>query len=258
TNERFPSLDACLDFPLYFILEEVIKGFGNPEWLRNRYDEFKNLYADHGEAGSYFVTFVDNHDQMSRPYNRFMHNNPCWEQAVLAMGYLLTSQGIPCLYYGTEQGFDGGGDNDRYVRECMFGGNWGAFETTGAHFFNPNHAIYKAIKTIAQIRKEIPSLRYGRQYFREISGNGTDFGHPFNGRCTLAFSRILDTEEILVAMNLDNAIRQDFITVDRNLTFPGSRMRDLLGGGLYDVIEAGGRACVKVPLQPHQMALLIR
>lgn len=23
TNERFPSLDACLDFPLYFILEEV-------------------------------------------------------------------------------------------------------------------------------------------------------------------------------------------------------------------------------------------
>jgi Nitroreductase family len=30
TNERFPSLDAALDFPLYFILEEVIKGFLNP------------------------------------------------------------------------------------------------------------------------------------------------------------------------------------------------------------------------------------
>jgi len=27
TTERFPSLDAALDFPLYFILEEVMKGF---------------------------------------------------------------------------------------------------------------------------------------------------------------------------------------------------------------------------------------
>ncbi|MFZ2070346.1 MAG: alpha-amylase family glycosyl hydrolase [Halobacteriota archaeon] len=85
TNERFPSLDACLDFPLYFILEEVIKGFMSPSHLRERYERFKTLYADHGEASRYFVTVVDNHDQMSRPYRRFMHGNPYPQQAVLGV-----------------------------------------------------------------------------------------------------------------------------------------------------------------------------
>ena len=149
TTERFPSLDACLDFPLYFILEEVIKGFCSPSHLRERYERFRTLYADHGEAGRYFVTFVDNHDQMSRPYRRFMHGNSHPLQAVLAVGYLLTSQGISCIYYGTEQGFDGGGDSDCYVRECMFGGKWGAFDTSGVHLFNEDHLIYKGIKAIA-------------------------------------------------------------------------------------------------------------
>ena len=97
TNERFPSLDAALDFPLYFILEETLKGFLNPAELRARYERFKTEYADHGEAGQYFVTFVDNHDQMASPYRRFMHANPFAPQAAQAIGYLLTSQGVPCI-----------------------------------------------------------------------------------------------------------------------------------------------------------------
>ena len=186
TNERFPSLDAALDFPLWGILEGIIKGFINPAELRARYERFKELYSDHGQAGQYFVTFVDNHDQIGRsPRGRFLHNNPFNKQAVLAIGYLLTSSGIPCVYYGTEQGFDGGGDHDKYIRECMFGGKWGAFNTTGHHFFNAENPIYKEISLIAKIRHEEPALRYGRQYFREISGNGIDFGFPLDGRCTL-------------------------------------------------------------------------
>jgi glycosidase len=259
TNERFPSLDAALDFPLYFILEEVIKGFTSPVHLRERYERFQTLYADHGEASRYFVTFVDNHDQMSRPYRRFMHRNPYPQQAVLAIGYLLTSQGVPCIYYGTEQGFDGGGNNDRYVRECMFGGKWGAFDTTDVHFFDDKHQIYQDIKSIADIRVQEPALRYGRQYFREISKDGDGFGHPANGKCTLAFSRILDTEEVLVAINLDASQRQDCITVDRNLTSPGCKVEDLLNGGpSITVEESSGRAYVRVPLQGHQMAILKR
>jgi glycosidase len=257
TNERFPSLDACLDFPLYFILEEVIKGFAGPSSLRDRYERFKTLYADHGEAGRYFVTFVDNHDQMSRPYRRFMHNNAFPQQAVLAIGYLLTSQGIPCIYYGTEQGFDGGGDNDCYVRECMFGGRWGAFDTTGVHFFNEQNQMYQGIKSIATIRSREPALRYGRQYFRETSEDGVSFGFPASGRCTLAFSRILDTVEVVVAMNLDASPRHDCVTVERNITPRGSRMIDLLNGGPPAIVEESHqRAHVRLPLEGHQMAIL--
>lgn len=257
SNERFPSLDACLDFPLYFSLEEAIKGLVNPSVLRERYERFKTLYADHGAAGQYFVTFVDNHDQMCRPYRRFMNGNSFIRQAVLAVGYLLTSQGVPCVYYGTEQGFDGGGDNDSYVRECMFGGQWGAFNTTGRHFFDTKHLVYRDISRIAAVRQSEPALRYGRQYFREISGDGTDFGHPLSGRCTLAYSRILDDCEILVAMNLEGSPRNDFVTVDSDLTPAGKTMVDLLDRRRrVTVEERGQRHALRIPLEGHDMAIL--
>jgi glycosidase len=259
TDERFPSLDACLDFPLYFVLEEVIKGMANPHHLRARYERFQTLYTDHGEAGRYFVTFVDNHDQMARPYRRFMHCNPFPAQAVLAIGYLLTSSGVPCLYYGTEQGFDGGGDHDSFVRECMFGGRWGAFETAGHHCFNSAHPIYRGIAAVAAQRRCEPALRYGRQYFREISGNGVDFGHPIDGRCTLAYSRILDTTEILVALNLDRDPRSDWITVDRDLNPVGTTLVDVLNPATAAVVERiGGRHALRLPLAGHGIAILKR
>jgi glycosidase len=188
-----------------------------------------------------------------------MHNNPFAQQAVLPIGYLLTSQGVPCIYYGTEQGFDGGGDNDRYVRECMFGGKWGAFNTTGVNFFDEGNPVYQGIQRVAAIRLREPALRYGRQYFREISSDGFGFGHPSTGQCTLAFSRILDTDEVLVAMNLEASPRQDLITVDSNLTPPGTTVVDLLDeSAVFPVEELSGRAHVRVPLAGHQMALLKR
>jgi len=259
TTERFPSLDAALDFPLYFILEEVIKGFIPAGHLRDRYERFKTMYSDHGAAGQYFVTFVDNHDQMSRPYRRFMHHNRFPAQAVLAIAYLLTSQGVPCIYYGTEQGFDGGGNHDSFVRECMFGGRWGAFDSTGRHFFRPSHPIYKSIAKIAAIRRQEPALRYGRQYFREISGNGSDFGYPGDGNCTVAFSRILDTTEVLIAMNLQAAARADFVTIDFNLNSAGAKLGNLLNPQSRVTVEQrGDRLAVRVPLAAHELAILKR
>ncbi len=258
TNERFPSLDAALDFPLWGILEGVIKGFINPAELRARYERFKEFYSDHGQASQYFLIFVDNHDQIGRsPRGRFLHNNPFQKQAVLALGYLLTSLGIPCIYYGTEQGFDGGGDHDKYIRECMFGGKWGAFNTTGHQFFDPENPIYKEISQIAEIRQNEPALRYGRQYFREISENGVDFGYPIDGRCTLAYSRILDDTEILIVINLDSNQKNDFITVDSNLTPAGKNLVNLLKpGSIHTVHKSGRRNTVRAGLSPHEIAIL--
>lgn len=256
TNERFPSLDAALDFPLYFILEEVIKGFLSPELLRRRYDDFKSMYSDHGEAGRYFVTFVDNHDQMTRPYRRFLHQDPFPAQVILAIGYLLTSQGIPCIYYGSEQEFDGGGDHDSYVRETMFGNLWGAFETTGHHFFNRGNKIYKHISEVAKIRQQEPVLRYGRQYFRETSADGIFFAYPDTGKCIMAFSRILDDTELLVALNLDTEPRTEFVTVDANITPAGARMADLLlSGDVVNVQNMGERNAVQLKMQGHSFSI---
>ena len=50
------------------------------------------------QAATELITFIDNHDQP-----RFSSLNPDPQRLYLATVLLLTSRGIPCLYYGTEQ-----------------------------------------------------------------------------------------------------------------------------------------------------------
>jgi glycosidase len=258
-GDQLQALDAVLDFPLYFVLEEVIKGFAHPQVLRERYDRLKRLYAD-TDASEYFVTFLDNHDQMARPFRRFLHGGADPLQAVLGIGYLLTTPGIPAIYYGTEQGFDGGGDpgpwNDVRIRETMFGGAWGAFDTTGMQFFNTEHPIYTALRRIAHVRAEEPALRYGRMYFREVSDTGVQFGFPTLGWGMLAYSRILDTTELLVVLNLKNSEQTQLITVDWPLSPPGTLVTNMLRES-DDVLveERVHRAVVQVTLGPHEIAI---
>ncbi len=257
-GDEYPLLNACLDFPLYMVLDEVLKGQRDCGDIRNRYQHFRKYYRNFGEAGCYYVTFVDNHDQGHRPFRRFMNNaNHDERLGILAIGFLLTNLGIPCIYYGTEQGFDGGGDRDTFVRECMFGGKWGAFDTVGFHFFNDHNAIYQGIAAIARVRAEQPALRYGREYFREVSGDGEHFSCPTDCKCTLAFSRVLDTDEVLIAINLDTEPRNDFIAVDPILSGAGFKMQDLLNGGDALPIEAHGAiSAVRVPLAGRQIRIL--
>ena len=259
--ERYPFFNAVLDFPLHFALADVIKSFQPPTVLRERYERFRGYYRDFSEAGRYFVTFVDNHDQMSHPYNRFMAGVDDVRQGCLVAGFLLCNMGVPCIYYGSEQGFDGGGKTETFVRETMFGGTWGAFDTTGVQFFNPEHPIYKLIAKVAKIRKQEPTLRYGREYFREISGDGEHFGHPIDGNCTLALSRVLDSTEILIAMNLTTAPREDRIYTDAHVNPTGTKLCDLLSDDKKIYIVEGnakGTSFVKIPLQGREMVILRR
>jgi glycosidase len=265
---RYPLLDAVLDFVLYGMLPQVILGRANPRPLIDHFEFLCRYWRDTARAGRNYVTFFENHDRGAMQSasaggatGRLLRIEKDPRLAVLASAFLLTSIGIPCLYYGIEQGFDGGGEDDRYVRECMFGGRWGAFDTTGMAFFNPKHPIYQQIAKLTKVRSEMPALRCGRQYFREISGDGEHFGYPHSGdgHCTLAYSRILDTSEVLVALNLDRDPRNDAITVDEKLSPPKSRMTDLLGGGGRGVrVQAtpDGRSYVRLKLPGRGVAIL--
>jgi glycosidase len=257
---EYPLLDAVLDFPLYAHLDEVVKGQRPPAALWERYAFFKKYYRNFGDAGRYYVTFLDNHDQTARPWRRFQHGVNDDRLGVLGVGYLLCNLGIPCVYYGTEQGFDRGSpESDAFVRENMFGGAWGAFDTTGHAFFDPGHPVYVGVARIAKVRSAEPALRYGRQYFREISGNGTDFGRPTDGRCTLAFSCVLDSDEVVVVLNLDTEPRADYVLVDPAFSVDDQEMADLLGADRVRVEERKpGLFAARVPLGPRQMAILKR
>lgn len=254
TPDTLSTLDAALDFPLYFFLEEVIKGFCGPEVLSARYEKLHDLYPETDVSGS-FVRFVDNHDQVARNSKRFLyHSYP--EQAIIGIGYLLTSVGIPCIYYGTEQGFDGGEGSDKLIRENMFGGEWGAFGTTNVHFFNEEHPLYRGIKEIAEVRKNEPALRFGRQYFRNISRDGSHFYFPTVQDGVLAYSRIIDTEEIVIVMNLSNAHQECFISIDHTLNEKNTEFFDLLlKHAPIDAEERAGQISLHSTLGPFQVSI---
>ena len=99
--------------------------------------------------------------------------------------------GYPCLYYGTEQGLHGSG-SDPAVREAL----WGI-----KPLFPQNSFFYQEIQKITTVRDAEPALRYGRFYFRPVSGDGQTFGvSPFPGG-VLAVSRILNDQEVIVVAN---------------------------------------------------------
>ena len=234
------GLDAALgidDIPDK--LEYLVKGFRNPF---EYFSLFRNSELVQKDSHIWFrnkvVTLFDDHDQVRKGGHkaRFCADASGPDLLVAVVGLNLTSLGIPCLYYGTEQGFDGEGDNDRYIRESMFGGNFGAFRSKNVHFFKEDNSWYPEIAKIIDIRKKHLPLRRGRQYLRQISGNGTDFGFPaYPGshmNSIVAWSRILNDKEILCAVNTDPDHETiAYVTLDNDLHPVNSQVKCLYASG---------------------------
>ena len=218
-NTVFFGLDSVLDFRLAegaygdsntAPLRDVLKGFQGPQTLFNRLEAQRERALNRGEIGRYLVTFVDNHDGFWQPGGRFGNGAPD-EQVIAAIGFLVCSLGTACVYYGTEQGFSGhGGDNE--IREAMFDSRAG-----GHNLMNANCSIYKQIAAIADVARQNEPLRFGRMYYRQISGDGVNFGFPYGSTYTLAYSRLLYGREVLVAYNVSGQSRNDCVIVDATL-----------------------------------------
>ena len=212
------GVDAALDFPLFDKLPAVAKGLADVAQIRvvflKRKQQEAELLSSHGEAGRFFVTFLDNHDQKER----VRHPNTPADQVTLALTLLFTLQGIPCLYYGTEQGLQGtvnaAGNADLSANESSREALWGK----PPNAFDTAHPTFKEIAKLSQLRASEPPLLYGRFYFREVSGNGTDFGHSSGEGGVVAFSRILVDREVLVVANTHSTQSfTGFVLVDRDI-----------------------------------------
>ena len=141
-----------------------------------------------------------------------------------------TTLGIPCIYYGTEQCFDGHGDNDRYLREAMFGGQFGAFESRNLHFFDEDGPAYRELAKLLEIRRQHITLRRGRQYLRPISGDGVTFGLPHmignQIRSVVPWSRVFNNQEMLLSINTDyHQPRTAWVTIDDRLHEVGDKLK---------------------------------
>ena len=91
----------------------------------------------------------------------------------MGLAVLFCLQGIPAIYYGTEQGFQGTLDkNDLHPEQSVREALWGK-----PNAFDNQSFFFSHIKTLSRLREEQPALRFGRLYFRQVSANGRDFGH---------------------------------------------------------------------------------
>src|SRR2546421_12554284 len=139
------------------------------------------------------------------------------------------------------------------MREAMFD-----VSRPGVDLLNPDCSIYKEIGRIAEVMRTNGALRFGRMYFRQISGDGEHFGFPYGNAYTLAFSRLVFGQEVLVAYNISGQKRQDCIVVDAMLHKRGDTMACLYGGRPTCTIDqaSDGTAYVRLPLEPHQFVIL--
>jgi glycosidase len=191
------------------------------------------------------------------------------DQVTLGLACLFALPGIPCLYYGTEQGLHGHG-NDEAVREALWGGP--GFDTS--NFF------YGEIQRLAEVRDERPSLRYGRFYFRPVAGDGVNYSLTTFQQGVLAFSRILDDEEVVVVANTNTDGGQsqtvdvivDSVLNDVNTAFqvrysnksnptPPENVRQTGSVTVHEVdgsIGTGPLHVIRVALQPMEVQILAR
>jgi glycosidase len=217
------GVDAALDYPLFNNLKPVVKGLSAPQALISMFQLRKQteqyILSSHGDATRYFVTFVDNHDMQERIRYEEPGNIDQYDaQVTLAIGSLYGLPGIPCVYYGTEQGLHGAG-TDPAVREAL----WGLYPE-----FPTDSAFYVALQGIAKVRSAVPALRYGRYYFRPISGDGVNFGvSPYTGG-VLAWSRILNDSEVVLVANTNTTQGASVdVIVEISLSAPGAQWRVL-------------------------------
>lgn len=154
-------LPGVTDFQLYYALNDALnQPFGWTEGVARLYYTLAKDYVYTDPTQN--VVFLDNHD-VSRFYS-VAGENPAKYQ--MGVGFVLTTRGIPQVYYGTEilmRNYFDASNHDK-VRE-EFPGGWPgdkANKFTAAGRTAEEQAAYTFFRTLARFRRESPALTEGR------------------------------------------------------------------------------------------------
>lgn len=169
------------------------------------------------------VNFMDNHDVA-----RFLFFGNGDKPALRnALTFLMTEEGIPCLYYGTEQDFAGG--NDPANREVLW--------TTG---FPRTGDTFRHFAKLARIRSEHEALRYGDTkvvWATDHTGDESDAG-------IFAFERTGgDAGDAYALVIMNTNARKNSTTVDGEVVMQVGRA----GATLVDVLNPDAEAFTASP-----------
>jgi glycosidase len=148
------NLPAITDFATYDTYTAFLRGKAK---LQNIYEDFAKDFIYRNPQN--LVTFIDNHDVP----RAMMQANSDVKKFKMTITMLLTSRGIPELFYGTEIGMKGGND-DGTIRADFTGGfpseKRDAFKKGGRTDYE--NEIYNFITNLLKLRHEHKALTVGK------------------------------------------------------------------------------------------------
>lgn len=217
-------LDSVFYFPQHFrAVRDVFQYAGPTRGIETLWQEkLQNYGSEPMEGGpgispqELLVNFLDNHD-----VPRFLYSGKGIEALHNALLFLFTIQGIPCVYYGTEQQFAGG--NDPANREDLWNSG-----------FDTKNATFQWIRKISAIRRSYPAITKGGLTIRW----STDHVNAENDAGIFAFERAggdADQSYALIVFNTNP--NQASSTADNGAVMT---IGAPAGTTLVDVLSPGG------------------
>ncbi len=175
--------DTALDFQLHYYLPKIFEGEEFPHKILNRWDSVNDQLIKRGKLATYLVTFMDNHDQIEDSYKQRIAHRLDDKQLIACFAFLLFYPGIPCLYYGTEQGLAGHGFGDKFVREAMFNSK------NNQDLFDESSFLYQSFQKLINIRRGFLTSQMKNFGINLISVNGQNFKRKRKYRGIISFYR---------------------------------------------------------------------
>lgn len=219
---REGEFSTALYYPYYFTLQDVWAKRGATRLIPERW---KHRATYGAQAQNHLVAFADNHDRARLLNESYLNGDTNRLKAILSLLY--ASPSIPCIYYGTEQGFQG--SKGHRARESMFEP---ALPSRPTHF-NPGHPLAIWIRQLNQIRERYPSLVRGDT---EVLADSPTAG-------LLVFRRIWDQDQVLVVMN----------NSESNLSYAVDALWvDTMTGRLFDGAVPSDTTLMLVPATAYQ------
>ena len=234
------ELDSVFYFPQKFqVFDDVFANGGATSKIADLHAQRPINYGTEIQPGGIgiaphraLVNFIDNHD-----VPRFLWRQPDTRALRAAMGFLMFEEGIPCLYYGTEQELRGQGG----------GGSREPLWETGYRRDTPT---WQWITHLLALRRELAALSDGDLTVRFASEEDGFSDAPDAG--LLAYERRDGEGRALVVLNA-HALKRSQATVPTGFT-RGTSLRDRLGGGGTLRVDESG--AVDVDLGPREALLL--
>ncbi|HEY9650944.1 MAG TPA: alpha-amylase family glycosyl hydrolase [Coleofasciculaceae cyanobacterium] len=199
---------SILDFGLALAIREALGVYAEAgfQLVQSILDQDHCYYS-----ATELITFIDNHDM-----HRFQTLNPDPEALRLAIALIMTSRGIPCIYYGTEQYLynDTNGDKNPY-------GNNDPYNRPMMEKWDTDTEIYRCVRLLSGLRRLNPAVSMGSQWQKYLTPD------------VYCYVRRYRDSRLFVVMNRGDTMTLDVVETD----LPDGEHTDVLSRRKFEVKE---------------------